>query len=267
MTALLTKLGLAAETKAVIITSKNYGESYCVNQAVANSMSTGIATSTAIRVPCPWARHAAAGHIPKTAGIDLTFLSEYDLYRWRPLSHAPSLADGDGGFPRTRQDFWDHADLDETRRECKAQIERAKLWGIQPTHLSSHNDVLLYKPEFFDIYLEMAAQYQLPISLGENIETIGFPVHELSAQESVLSPEFTIDYNPAIPFDALISSLQPGVTEIRFRPVCASEEVAAYLTQWQPFTKHYEALTDHAALAKHSITCISFNDLRIAQQS
>ena len=50
-------------------------------------------------------------------GVRLTLNSEHELYRWGPITQAPSLLDGDGGFPRTLTDVWDHADLDEVRRE------------------------------------------------------------------------------------------------------------------------------------------------------
>ena len=68
--------------------------------------------------------------------MHLTLNAEHDRYRWGPITHAPSLLDGDGGFPRTIDDLWEHADLDEVRRECRAQIERAILWGFDVTHLA-----------------------------------------------------------------------------------------------------------------------------------
>ena len=82
--------------------------------------------------------------------MHLTLTSEWDLYRWGPVTHAPSLLDGDGGFPRTIQEVWDHADLDETRRELRTQIERAIVWGFDVTHLDSHMGTVQLRPEFFE---------------------------------------------------------------------------------------------------------------------
>ena len=93
-----------------------------------------------------------------TSGSASTLNAEHDLYRWGPITQAPSLLDGDGGFPRTVTDVWDHADLDEVRRECRAQVERAVLWGFDISHLDAHRDALLLRPEFFDVYLELAAR-------------------------------------------------------------------------------------------------------------
>src|SRR5438045_9378462 len=81
-------------------------------------------------VPGAWAREAAARYRGEDVGVHLTLNAEYDLYRWGPITHAPSLLDGDGGFPRTIEDVWDHADIDEVRKELRAQIERAILWEV-----------------------------------------------------------------------------------------------------------------------------------------
>jgi len=116
-------------------------------------------------VPCPWARDAAGGYRGEDVGVHLTLNAELETYRWGPITHSPSLLDGDGGFPRTVEDAWDHADLDEVRRECRAQIERAILWGFDVSHLDSHMGALQLRPEFFDIYLDMAVDFRLPIRL------------------------------------------------------------------------------------------------------
>ena len=52
-------------------------------------------------VPCPWARDAAAMYRGEDVGVHLTLNSEWETYRWGPITHSPSLLDGDGGFPRT----------------------------------------------------------------------------------------------------------------------------------------------------------------------
>ena len=50
-------------------------------------------------------------------------------------------------------------DLDEARRECRAQVERAIYWGFDVSHLDTHMGALQMRPEFFDIYLELAADF------------------------------------------------------------------------------------------------------------
>ena len=88
-------------------------------------------------------------------GVHLTLNSEHPFYQWGPITHAPSLLSGGGGFPASIDDLWEHADADEVRRECRAQIERAIVWGIDVTHLAPHLSAITLRPEFFDVYLSV----------------------------------------------------------------------------------------------------------------
>src|SRR5207247_6394218 len=150
-------------------------------------------------VPGPWAREAAARYRGEDVGVHLTLNAEFDLYRWGPITHAPSLLDGDGGFPRTVDDVWDHADLDEVRRECRAQVERAIYWGFDVSHLDSHMGTLQLRPEFFDVYLELAVEFGLPLRLsGASSErTVGFAFGGLAAAEGGAVPDHFV-YVPGV---------------------------------------------------------------------
>src|SRR5690606_5475281 len=127
-------------------------------------------------------------------GVHLTVNSEWDLYRWGPVTQAPSLLDGDGGFPRTVQEVWDHADLDALRRECRTQVERAILWGFDVSHLSSHMAAMHQRPECFDVLLDVAVEFGLPVRLpgAESERAIGFPFRRLAAEEGVLAPDHLV---------------------------------------------------------------------------
>jgi hypothetical protein len=65
----------------------------------------------------------------------------------------------------------------------RAQVERALAWGIDVTHLAPHLTAITLRPEFFDIYLELAVDRQLPIRLPSTIteEQAGFPFRRLAA--------------------------------------------------------------------------------------
>src|SRR5256714_1114136 len=110
-----------------------------------------MATSASLMVPGPWSREAASRYRGEDIGVHLTLNAEYDLYRWGPITHAPSLLDGDGGVPRTADDDWDHAHVDEVRREGRAQIERAIYSGFDVIHLDSHKGSLQLRPQCFDV--------------------------------------------------------------------------------------------------------------------
>ena len=237
MATLAERLGYAADDRLLIINCDDLGSSHAANTGVYEALRTGIGTSASLMVPCPWAREAAARYRGEDVGVHLTLNAEYDLYRWGPITHAPSLLDGDGGFPRTVADILDHADLEEARRECRAQIERAIYWGFDVSHIDSHMGTLQLRPEFFDIYLEMAVEFGLPLRLsGASTERfIGFPFRRLAAEESVVFPDHLVVSQGTTGRKVLertLADLRPGVTEIYVHPAVDTPELRALAPDW-----------------------------------
>jgi predicted glycoside hydrolase/deacetylase ChbG (UPF0249 family) len=232
MPTLTERLGHAPDDRLVIVNCDDLGSSHAANVGVYEAVREGVATSASLMVPCPWAREAAARYRGEDVGVHLTLNAEHELYRWGPITQSPSLLDGDGGFPRTVRDVWDHADLDEARRELRAQVERAILWGFDVSHLDSHMGTLQLKPEFFDIYLDLAVEFGLPIRLsGASSErTIGFPFRGLAAEEGVVFPDHLL----VIPgvgsrrhIERAVADLRPGVTEVYVHPAVDTPELRA----------------------------------------
>ena len=191
MTTATEALGLDADATVIILTCDELGFSYGVNSAIYAALRMHQATSASVMVPAPWARAAAAHYHGEDVGVHLTLNSELDQYRWGPITHSPSLLDGDGAFPRTIDDVWEHADTEEVRREWQAQIERAQLWGFAIGHLGAHLSGVELKPEFFDVYLDLAEKYRLPIRLpgAADERRIGFPFRALATERGVLAPD------------------------------------------------------------------------------
>src|SRR5690606_28198838 len=154
VTSLAQRLGYGPDDRLLIINCDDLGSCHAANVGTYEALREGVATSATLMVPCPWSRDAASRYRGEDVGVHLTLNAEHERYRWGPITHAPSLLDGDGGFPRTITDVWDHADLDEVRRELQAQIERAILWGFDVSHLDSHMGTVQLRPEFFDVYLD-----------------------------------------------------------------------------------------------------------------
>jgi len=272
---LLERLGKPADARVVLLVCDGLGSSNAANIAVQEALRTGVATTATLQVPCPWARGAAAAHQGEDVGVALTVNAEFEVYRWGPITHAPSLLGGDGGFPQTPADVWEHADVDELRRETKAQLERAALWGFDPTHLSAHLDTLASRPEFFDVYLELAVDHQLPMSLPDRRVDLGFPARELAEQEGILVPDRVIaapvdaEARPIV--DAALQRLEPGVTEIHLRPAVDSPELRALNPAWpaQVSDAHLATAdwTFRSALARSGAELIGFRALRNAQRA
>ena len=255
MTTLNERLGFGPEERLVLLNCDDLGMSHAANLGCFEALRDGIATSATLMVPCPWARAAASEVRPDDdIGVHLTLNSEYDRYRWGPITHAPSLLDGDGGFPRTVTDAWDHADLDEVRRECRAQVERAMLWGIDVTHLDSHMGTLQLRPEFFDIYLDLAIEFRLPLRMaGASVEhTAGFPFRQLAAAEGVVFPDSFVYVNGVgsrATLAAVAGSLRPGVTELYVHPAVDTPELRAITDRWEARVDDLDLVAPGGALA------------------
>jgi len=226
-------------------------------------------------VPGPWARDAASHYRGEPVGVHLTLNAELDRYRWRAITQAPSLHDGDGGFPRTVDDLWNHADLDETRRECRAQLERAVLWGFDVSHLSTHLGALQNRPEFFDVYLELAIDFGLPIRLegGSAESSAGFPFRALASEEGVLTVDHHRMRRMADPstLEREAMDLQPGVTEIVIEPAADTPELRAICDEWGRRVDHRDLACGNselrADLDRGHVTLISWRDLREVQRA
>lgn len=247
MTSLAEALGYEPDARLLIVTCDDLGVSYGTNTAVFEALRTGVATSAGLVVPGPWARQAAASYRGEDVGAHLTLNAEYDLYRWGPVTHSPSLLDGDGGFPRSLEDLWDHADLDEVRRECRAQIERAVYWGFDVSHISAHLGALEMRPEFFDIALDLAVDFRLPLRLaGAGLEhNAGFPFRRLAAEEGILSPDNLVrlarGHSASTALRQAALDVAPGVTEVVLRPCTAGADAEAVMPDAKARSEDYEA--------------------------
>lgn len=278
MTTLAERLGHPPDARLLIVTAHDLGSSHAANVGVYQALRDGIATSASLMVPAPWARAAAAEHRGEAVGVQLTLNAELGTVRWGPITHAPSLLDGDGGFPRAPAELWEHADLDEVRRECRTQIERAILWGFDVSHLDSHLGALHMRPEFFDVYLDLAVEFGLPIRLpGADLErTAGFPMRTLAAEEGILFP----DRLAVVPgtgvgsrraIAQVLGDLPSGVTEVYIHPAADTPELRALAEDWTLRVDDLHMATYDPDLRRQvtaaGATLVSYRDLRDAQRA
>ena len=271
-TNLAERLGYEQSDRLLIVNCDDFGSSHAANFAIEASIQAGLASSATMMVPCPWAREAAhrAEGIP--VGVHLTLTAEYPGYRWRSLTNAKSLHDKDGFLPRTAQEVWDHADLADAEKECRAQIEQALDWGVDVTHLDSHMGTLQIDPRFFEIYLKLAIEFRLPLRMvsAHQEQQLGFECRSRAARAGILFPDNFISPRWGTPArDRLTESLhglRPGVSEIYLHPVEDGPELRGYDLEHPSLrAADYACLMDkhlRDIAADHQIKTISFLPLR-----
>ena len=109
--------------------------------------------------------------------------------------------------------------------------------GVDVTHLDDHMGALSLRPEFFDVKLELAVDFGLPVRMPPaSVERLaGFPFRRLAAEEGVVFPDHILGYAPggsAPAIEALVAGLRPGVTELVLHPAQDTPELRAFATDW-----------------------------------
>lgn len=167
-------LGYPANTKLLIVHADDLAVTHATNTASIAALEKGSVSSASVMANCPWLPEVAEwaranpGH---DLGMHLTLTSEWRNLRWgsvAPASQVSSLLDSSGYLKPLCGIMYETVKPEEVRIELKAQIERARSLGLEPTHLDSHMGCLVYNPDLFRIYLEVAREYGIPAMVTRN---------------------------------------------------------------------------------------------------
>ncbi|RMG24453.1 MAG: ChbG/HpnK family deacetylase [Bacteroidetes bacterium] len=163
------RLGFPKGKKVIILHIDDVGMSYDSNLGAIKAMEEGVANSLSIMMPCAWVpgfMQYLKAHPEVDAGLHLTLTSEWDGYRWGPLAGKPAvpgLVDPQWAlWPSVRQ-VVEHATPDEVEREIRAQLQRSRDMGWEPTHLDSHMGTLFATPAFLERYIKVGAEEGIPV--------------------------------------------------------------------------------------------------------
>jgi predicted glycoside hydrolase/deacetylase ChbG (UPF0249 family) len=265
-TSLAERLGYGATDRLLLIHADDFGMCHSVNAATAEALDAGIVTCASVMVPCPWMPEAAAyarEHPDADLGVHLTLTSEWRQYRWGPVSphdEVSSLLDGDGYLPRSVREAVERADPAEVGRECHAQIERARAFGIAPTHADSHMGTLFTRP-FYPVYAraakEAGAMPMLVRPTGHRAaEALALGIDPVSSTEALSREGFlfldhlntgaggdTLEERREGYYDA-IRTLPPGVSEIIVHLSLDDPEIRAITNHWQARWHEFQIFTD-----------------------
>jgi len=236
---LAARLGYPADAKLLIVHADDVGVAHSVNAATFKAFESGLVTSASIMIPCAWLPEVAAyarAHDGADFGLHLTLTSEWATYRWGGVlgrERAPTLYAQDGYFYPTESEAAAHADVREAEAEVRAQIERARAFGIKPTHLDAHMRTLYSTRPLFEMLLRVGREEGLPVmvSRGWFAEAPFLPA-ALGADGVALDRIETI--TPEVKREGwaqfyrdFVKSLRPGVTELIIHLAYDDEEMRA----------------------------------------
>lgn len=251
------KLGYPAGKRVLILHADDIGMCYEANDAAKKQLSQGDIQSAAMMVPCPWFNEIAAWykeHPEHDMGLHLAMNAEWKYYRWPPVAprdQVPGLVDPEGYMWRDVLPVVGKSNGQEVETEIRAQIERARQMGIEPSHIDTHMGTLYARPDFTEAYMKVAEEYRIPAMVIEPSPRVvekfrqrGIPQSQklLDLLNNYSLPK--LDWFDSVPngdsyedkcnkFYEQIRQLEPGLTELIFHPSTETEGLKHITGSWQ----------------------------------
>jgi predicted glycoside hydrolase/deacetylase ChbG (UPF0249 family) len=270
------KLGYAKDAKLLIIHADDAGLAHAVDSATVVGLQKHAITSVSIMVPCPWFPEIAAyakAHPEMDWGIHLTLTSEWKNYRWGGVSSSDkisSLLNTDGFFYPSVEEFAKNAKPADVETELRAQIEKAKSFGVKITHIDSHMGSIFASVEFFKIYQKLGKEYGLPILQLSGMTAFG--LEENSAQiDGLFIASKAVPVNEwSKMYDGMMQQVKPGLNEFIIHLGFDNDELRAVTTQhpdfgaaWRQNDFNYAVSESFKTLLKkENIQLISWGDIQ-----
>lgn len=292
------KLGFATDDRLLIINADDFGITQGTNEAVISLFKQGSITSTSIMMPCPAARGAVVQSNQKglsNVGIHLTLTSS-ENHSYRPVYQERtlhSLITTDGYFYKDNSYIEKSADPEEVRIELNAQIQRAALLGIDPTHLDSHTGSIMgifTGCDFLEITFDLCEKYCIPFNLpirvleqpffnNEQKEMFQKRIESAKKRGILLIDDMvSLPYclNPFDEYDymkeqliKLIKNVKPGITQLTTHPSILTEELKALTHCNRERDIEYHLLNDldiKQLFKNEGIKLVSWKDIRDLQR-
>lgn len=260
----LKRLGYAADDRVAIIHVDDVGMCHASIAAFAELNDFGLVSCGSVMVPCPWFLEAAKyARLNPSAdlGVHLTLTSEWETYRWGPVSTrdpASGLLDEQGYLPRTSAEVQERGDPAAVQKEIVMQMERALAAGIRPSHADTHMGTVAH-PKFMEGYISLALQYRCvpmmlrldeegwreinrqhtgaaldeqaiarAIKMVDDLEEMGIPLLDgLAGLSLEANPETRLEQAKAA-----FARLQPGITHFIIHAAQDTPELRAITKDW-----------------------------------
>jgi predicted glycoside hydrolase/deacetylase ChbG (UPF0249 family) len=295
------KLGYDQDARLLIVNADDFGMCHSTNQAIIQLLEEGAISSSTLMLPCPWAKEAALWseqHPAYDVGVHLTLTSEWDTYKWGPVTRQAgcgSLVTDEGYFPPDARSVEMAAQQDEVRRELENQIRLALALGVKLTHADNHMGTvhgLATGRDFLDLVFDLCAAYGLPFRLPRHPRvpfSLEFSEEALaqSARQAAMADAkgvVILDYLLSLPFSteapdtyetfrnemvALLKAVRPGVSELILHPSRVTDELKAIHAHAERRGMEWQAFRDpvvHAVIRQEGIRMIRWTDLQAVQR-
>jgi len=232
--------------RRLIIHADDLALCHAANAATIEAVERGAVTSGSLMAPCPWVGEVAAwarGRSDLDLGVHLTLTNEWDHYRWPPVApraEVPSLVDDRGLLHDLVAVLDEDVMLDpaHVEIELRAQMDKVLAFGIVPTHIDSHDFVLLRRRDLLATYLAVARDYGVPALFHPQFvaDQFGVDAHGLYREDEVWIDRVVMaypdDYASGLAqfYANTLRTLPPGLTMLLVHPAYATPELEAITT-------------------------------------
>ncbi len=221
----------AQESKEIrlLVRGDDIGMSHSINEACIAAYQDGIMRTVEVMIPCPWFPEAVKllnENPGLEVGVHLVLNSEWEEFKCRPLTDAPSLVDENGYFypmvfpgkflPDSLAFVnveWDSTEVDY---ELRDQIDLALKHLPHINHLSPHMGVMLCDPDLIEVFEKVAKDYNFKYeySLGiTRLKGVGNRMNTHLEKEAAIIE--------------ILENLQPGTWMLLRHPALDTPEMQA----------------------------------------
>lgn len=291
---LLKKLGYSETDRLVIVHTDDIGMCQASVQAFKDLWEFGTISSGAVMVPCSWFPATAEmcrANPQMDMGVHATLNSEWDLYRWGPVSTRDpqsGLLDKEGYLHREPDAVYEAATDETVAAELNAQVERALAAGIDITHIDSHMGTIVH-PKFVQSYLQAGMSRLIPVMLPrasaqgfsmmgiddaalamytpilQQLETQGIPM-----LDGLFSMPLEHDHDHIGMAKKILSEIPAGISHFIFHPSIDTPELRAICPDWKARVANYNAfMSDEmkSFIKDSGIHLIGYRAIRDAMRS
>ena len=218
--------------KKLIVNADDFGLTDGVSRGIVEAIETGVVCTTSA-LPCfpgaeehlqryaPGLKERIGAHLQLTAGIPCL-----------PPDQVPSLVDGTGHFPRRPENIGKPKE-DEVYLEWRAQVQRLRSLGIEPTHLDTHHHVHK-RPDLFPALFRLGRDLKLPVRTYDTDMTTALRRANIPCADFCLSTWYYPSPSPATLLELLKRAFEKlggrGLIELMTHPGHADPDLSRVST-------------------------------------
>ena len=204
--------------KQLIVNADDFALTKRVSDGIIKAHQNGIVTSTSMLANSPHFKEGVSllKTVPSIGvGVHLNLSWGKPIL---PYSSVTSLVDSNGNFYRKPHLLPSTVNLDEIKKELEAQINKSIDSGIQISHLDSHHHLHTTRLEFFQLFLELASLYKLPLRTLENTKRELLHNCNVPTPDNFIGSFFGQQHIREEFLHSIITSIHLGISELMCHP-------------------------------------------------